>query len=332
MKRIFFFTACTALLAACAPTAVNTASAPTATAEVRSIQTIRLPMGYIPNVQFAPFYVAAEKGYFKEEGIAVEFDYKFETDGVALVGAGELPFSLVSGEQVPLARAQGLPVVYAMAWWHGYPVAVAALEESGIHTVEDLKGKKVGIPILAGASYVGFRALLNTAGIGEEEVTLEVIGYNQVEALVGGQVDAAVVYANNEPVQLAARGYTVDVIRVADFLDLASNGLLTNEKTIAEDPGLVRGMIRAVLRAVKDVIADPDEAYRICRKYVEGLAEDDPIQKQVLVETLAFWKSDKPGWSDLAAWQNMEATLRSMGLLTGEMDITRAFTNDFLPA
>jgi NitT/TauT family transport system substrate-binding protein len=320
MKRNIFFAICATLLAACAPVTGKSA-----------VQTVRLPMGYIPNVQFAPFYVAAEKGYFQDEGIAIEFDYKFETDGVALVGAGELPFAMVSGEQVPLARAQGLPVVYAMAWWHGYPVAVAALENTGIRTVQDLRGKKVGIPILAGASYVGFRALLNTAGVDEADITLEVIGYNQVEALVSGQVDAAVVYANNEPVQLAARGYKVNVIRVVDFVDLASNGLLTNEKTIAERPDLVRGMIRAILRGVDDAIADPDETYRICRKYIEGLAEDDPIQKQVLVETLAFWKTDKPGWSELAAWQNMEATLRSMGLLDVKMDITKAFTNEFLP-
>jgi NitT/TauT family transport system substrate-binding protein len=189
----------------------------------------------------------------------------------------------------------------------------------------------VGIPVLAGASYVGFRALLNSAGVGEEELILDVVGYNQVEVLVAGRVDAAVVYANNEPIQLAERGYKVSVIRVADFVDLASNGLLTNEKTIGGNPDLVRRMIRAILRGVRDVIADPDAAYAVCRKYVEGLAEDDPIQKKVLLATLEFWKTDKPGVSELTAWQNMDSTLRTMGLLSGPLDVGKAFTNDLLP-
>jgi NitT/TauT family transport system substrate-binding protein len=296
-----------------------------------TVETIRLPMGYIPNVQFAPFYVAVDKGYFRAEGIALEFDYKFETDGVALVGAGQIPFSIVSGEQVPLARAQGLPVVYVMAWWNGYPVAVVSLQDAGIKTIADLRGKKVGIPVLAGASYVGFRALINSAGVREDELSLDVVGYNQVEALTTGQIDAAVVYANNEPIQLRARGYAVDVLRVADHVDLASNGLLTNEKTLKENPDLVRRMIRAILRGVQDAVADPDGAYAICRKYVDGLGADDPIQKQVLAATIEFWKSETPGVSDQAAWQNMESTLRSMGLLTGPVDITKAFTNEYLP-
>lgn len=320
-KRVSIILILAALLTGCGQGAATPAA----------VETVRLPMGYIPNVQFAPFYVAVEKGYFRAEGIAVEFDYKFETDGVALVGAGQIPFSIVSGEQVPLARAQGLPVVYVMSWWNGYPVAVVSLQSAGIKSIADLRGKRVGIPVLAGASYVGFRALINSAGVRENELTLDVVGYNQVEALTAGQIDAAVVYANNEPIQLRARGYAVDVLRVADHVALASNGLLTNEQTLRENPDLVRRMIRAILRGVQDAVADPDGAYAICRKYVDGLAADDPIQKQVLAATIEFWKSGTPGVSDQAAWQNMESTLRSMGLLTGPVDIKAAFTNAYLP-
>ena len=70
------------------------------TKEAGALTKVSLPMGYVPNIQFAPLYVAAEKGYFRDAGIDVEFDYKTETDGVALVGSGELPFSLVSSGEI----------------------------------------------------------------------------------------------------------------------------------------------------------------------------------------------------------------------------------------
>ncbi|OGO08732.1 MAG: hypothetical protein A2Z66_04630 [Chloroflexi bacterium RBG_13_66_10] len=289
-------------------------------------------MGYIPNVQFAPFYVAVERGYFAEEGIEIEFDYSFETDAVTLVGADDIQFAVVSGEQVPLARAQGLPVVYVMAWWQGYPVGVAAPADSGIESPADLVGKRVGIPCLCGASYVGYQALMNAAGVPADGAALDVIQYTQVEALLAGQEDAVVIYANNEPVQLEAQGMAVNVIRVADYVDLASNGMITNETTIAERPDLVRAMVRASLRGLQDTLDDPDAAFEICKTYVEGLDQaDQAVQRRVLEETMRFWESDRPGWSQPEAWENMQAVLLAMGSLESPIDLDAAYSNDFIP-
>lgn len=296
-----------------------------------SLTHIRLPMGYIPNVQYAPFYMAVEKGYFRDAGLEIEFDYRYETDGVALVGANELHFSLVSGEQVLLARAQGLPVVYVMTWWQDYPVAVTAMSEEAIRTPADLADKKIGLPGLFGASYVGLRALLSAGGLEEEDVTLDSIGFNQVEALVAGQEDAVVVYANNEPIQLQAQGYTVDVVRVADYMPLASNGLLTNETTIAQEPDLVRRMVQATLKGIADTLDDPEEAYEICKRFVEGLDQaDEDVQKEVLLSSIEFWRAEKPGYSKPQAWENMQEVLLDMGMLTEGLDLSQAYSNEFV--
>ena len=292
---------------------------------------IRLPMGFIPNVQFAPFYAAVDQGYYQEAGIEIEFDYSFETDGLTLVGANELQFALVSGEQVLLARAQGLPVVYVMGWWQDYPVGVVAKAEEGINTPEDLAGKRVGLPGTFGASYVGLRALLSAAGLQESDITMDSIGFNQVEALVADQEDAVVIYVNNEPIQLRAQGYEVDVIRVADYMQLASNGLITNETTLAENPDLVASMVQATLRGVRYSIENPEEAFEISKKFVENLDQaNQEIQMRVLEASIEFWKAEQVGHSDPAAWENMQNVLLEMGLLSQPLDLDAAYTNQFI--
>jgi NitT/TauT family transport system substrate-binding protein len=304
---------------------------PSATS-AQSLVHIRFPLGYIPNIQFAPLYVAVEKGYFSQVGIEIEFDYSLETDAVALVGANELQFAVVSGDQVLLARAQGLPVVYVLAWYQDYPVSVVSKIGQDILNPADLKGKRIGLPGLYGTSYIGLRALLSAAGLKESDVTLDSVGYNQVEALVSDQEQAVVVYTTNEPIQLRSQGYQIDEIRVKDYAHLVSNGLITNETTISQHPDLIRAMDQAMLKGIADSIANPDEAFQISLKYVEGLAQaDQAVQMQVLTTSIEFWKAKVLGYSDPIAWQNTQQVLLDMGLLTIPVEVTKAFSNDYLP-
>ncbi len=311
---------------------VLVAACSSATPEPVELTHVRLPMGYIPNIQYAPYYVAVEKGYFADAGIEIEFDYSFETDGVALVGAGQLPFAVVSGEQVPMARAQGLPIVYVAAWYKDYPVSVVTKAESGISVPAALAGKKVGLPGLFGANYIGFIALLNANGLSQDDLSLDAIGFNQVEALATDQEDAVVGYTANEPIQLTAQGYDVVEFRVADYANLASNGIITNEMLLEENPELVRGMVAALLKGMDYTAQNPDEAYEISKKYVENLSEaDETVQKQILATSIEFWQLEKPGYSDPQAWANMNELLAEMGLIDAPIEIEEAYSNEYLP-
>jgi len=293
-------------------------------------QIIRLPMGYIPDPQYAPFYVAVEKGYFAEAGIELEFDYSFETDGMALVGAGELPFAVVSGEQVILARAQELPVVYVFEWFQKFPIAIISKAEANITTPEDLRGRSVGLAGFFGASYVGYVGFLETNDMSLEDVNTLDIGFTQVDALLADQVEAVVGYANNEPVQLAGRGEAIEVFYVSDYIDMVANGIITNEKTIAENPALIQAFVTALLRGLSDTLANPDEAYEISKKYVEGL---DDSRRPVLDASLAMWQAPDLGVTDPEAWVQTHEILLSMGLLDAPVtNLERAYTNQFVQA
>lgn len=296
---------------------------------------VTLFMSYVPSVQFAHVYVAAERGYFADEGIDIRFENGFnEADGVERLAGGDLQFGLVSGEQVILARAQGRPVVYVYEWYEHYPVGIVAPLGSGITQPADLAGKVVGIPGPQGASYTGLRALLKAGGLTEDDLgELRSIGFTAPEHICEGAVDAAVVYVVNEPLTIEQQCTPVEVLRASDYAPLVANGLVTNEQTIREQPELVRGMVHALARGVADVIADSDAAFLIAVEgYVTDLADDQrATQRQVLANSIALWDG-AGGGTALDKWETTQALLIEMGLLDAPLDdLSACFDMRFLP-
>jgi len=292
---------------------------------------IDLGVGFVPNVQFAPLYVAQAKGFYAEAGLDVSLEYGYENDFVALTAQGERQFAVASGDQVILARSQGLPIVYVMKWYQRFPVVAAAPAKAGIDSPQALAGQSVGIPGLFGASYVAWKALVHAAGLDESAIDLQEIGFTQAEALNQGVIDAAVVYVANEPIQLERAGMAVNVIEVSDYIDLVANGLITNEELIRENPDLARRMVGASLKGLAYAIEHPDEAFDIVRQFIPEMSDDDaPTQRAVLDASIELWRSNEPGLSDPRAWADSAAFMRASGLIETDVDVDKLYTNKFV--
>lgn len=298
-----------------------------------NLEKITFNLTYVPNIQFSPFYVGIEKGFFAEADLDVNLVYGNESDFVALVGSNHEKFMIASGEQVLLSREQGLPVVSVSNWYKDYPVGVIALKESNISEPNDLVGKKIGLPGLYGANYIGMEALAAQVGLNSEDYELVSIGFTQVESLVSGTVDAVVGYLANEPVQLRERGYEIVVMPVQDYIELVGNCLVTNETTIQNDPELVRRVIKAFHKSLDYTATHPDETFTITQKFVENLSDEvAPVQKKVLQESVALWQLSVESKAEQdTRWTNMMNVLLEIGLMKKELDIQEVYTNEFLP-
>lgn len=242
----------------------------------------RILLTFIPNVQFAPFYVGIEDGHFAEAGFNVSLEHLQEPEVVDLVAAGQASFGIVSGEQVILARAQDRDIVYVFEWFQQYPVGVAVASDAGIDDIGGLRGLKVGIPGRFGASYSGLTTLLQSAGLSESEIELEAIGFNAPEVFCLGAVDAAVVYVNNEPLQIRNRALAgdcgaiadVDVISVASQADLVSNGMIVSQKLLEDNPAGIQRMVSSFEAALRTAIYNPAHAYLVSMNFVDNLPDD----------------------------------------------------------
>lgn len=294
-------------------------------------QTISLPMGYVANVQFSPFYVAKERGYFQDAGFEVNFDYRWETDGIQLVAAGELPFTIASGDQVIQARSQGLPVVAVAAWYQTFPVGIIALEEIPLDQPQDLAGLTIGIPEIFGASYIGLRALLEAGDLTEADITLNPIGYTQLAALTNGTVDAVVVYANNEPIVLAQQGVAFNAIYASEYTNLVSAVVVSSDRVIDENPDMVERFVGAFLQGLEDTISEPEVAFEISKSYIEGLSDNEAVQWPVLQASITLWEAPELGRFTPAAWAAAQSVMQDAGLIDQTVPAERLYTNSFIP-
>jgi NitT/TauT family transport system substrate-binding protein len=123
------------------------------------------------------------------------------------------------------------------------------------------------------------------------------------------------------------------LLEVSDYIDLVSNGLIVGDKLIAEDPDLVRKMVKASLRGLEYTLANTDEAFDLARRSIPEMTDEDaPVQRQVLDASIELWRTDQPGFSRDQAWQDSLDFMRASGLLddAGELNVEQLYTNEFV--
>ena len=304
---------------------------------------VTIALGFNPDVQFAPFYVALNKGYYADEGLDVTFKHGIVPDLIKLLGVGDqgVNFAVASGDEIIPARLQDIPVIYSMTWYRQYPVAAVSIVGKGptLKSPADLKGKVVGVPGPFGSTYTGLLALLKAGGLTLQDITLKTIGFTQIENLTTGQVDVAMVYAANEPVQLHGLGMDVSTLLVSDYMKLASNGLITNQQTFRDNPQLVARVVRATQKGIQETIKDPSGAFESVLKQVpEAGGANKDRQMKVLEETIKLMQAksgdpaaDMPvGYSDVEVWNSTQDFLFDAKIISKKSLVTEMFSNRFI--
>ncbi len=312
------------LLAACGG---STTTSPSSLGQP-TLKRVSIGLGYIPDIQFAPFYVAQEKGYYRTAGLDVTFHHGIVTDLIGSMVLGHDTFVFAGGDEELVARSKNLQVVDVATIFQRYPVSLIVPAASPIQSLADLKGHTIGVPGPFGSTYTGLLALLYQAHLSLSDVKVQSIGFTQVAALLGHKVDAVMGYSNNEPLQLKAQGFAVRTFDVSDYQPLVSNGIITTVDTLHSQQQMVQSFVQATLKGLKDVIADPAGAVQVSKGYVPNL--DATKAMSVLQATIPIWQGNGQialGYNNSATWQSMEQFLVAQKIIPPVQDLSQAYTN-----
>jgi len=293
-------------------------------------------LGYIPSVQFAQFYLADRAGYYRDAGLAVTLQNKIDPDLITLLGQGAVDIGSGDGTSVIPAVSQGIPVIYTSTIYGSFPSVLIAKAGSGITTAADLRGKRIGIPGRYGSSWIMLQALLGSAGLTPDDVTIrEFPDFGQATALQQDQVDAATGFANNEPIQLRKAGIEPVVLTVDDVVPLPGPGLVTGTATLASKADALRAFTAATLRAMEEITANPQAGLDATLAAVPDLASDPELQRQILDATIATWKNPRTGAAlgaiDRDGWQRSLDFMAGLGLVPNPVTVDQLVDASLLP-
>lgn len=291
--------------------------------ENQGLRKVSIRLSWIHQAEFAGVYVADQKGFFRDAGFDVTINPGgLDFPAIQMVAGGGEEFGIAEGNHIVLAREQGVPVVPLALDYRKNPNVFFALKKSGITTVKDFVGKKIGtksenMPI--------FEAMLQNEGIKTSQMTLIPVEYDLTPILTG-TVDVFPGLSNDEVLAVEETGAPVNIIWPSDYgVKGYSEGLFTTEKMIKEDPEMVKRFTEAYLKGWNYAYNHVDEAVADTLLYDKSLSAD--FEKKMMEASLELIKpDDKPiGYMEEKGWQDTLDTLVRAGLVKNPPDMSKMF-------
>jgi NitT/TauT family transport system substrate-binding protein len=298
------------------------ASATPTTGELRPV---RLLLGFRPDVQFAPFYLAQQRGYFAELGLEVTIEHS--DDVLRLVADGQAEFGVADATDLMIARTSGIPARYVSTLYQHFPVALIGPPDMVPAEPGELAGLRIGTPGRFGSSWHALLALLDAGGLTTDDVTIrEYPAFNQVEGLLNGDVDLITGFRVNEPLQLAAQGFDAELLTVDELVPLPGPGIVVGDELLRDHRDWVIAFALALQRAMETISSSVDAGVDAAVAEVPAIGEDRDTARAVLAATVELWGTP-PGGIDTEVWIEGYATMRRLDFIDGSVPIEEMYTD-----
>jgi PAS domain S-box-containing protein len=284
------------------------------------LQTVKLQLKWKHQFQFAGYYAAIEKGYYKEAGLKVELiEPQGDEDPTHAVFAQKADFG-ISTSDIVLARSKGMPAVVLASIFQHSPQVIVASTKSKIGNVHDLVGKTVMIEPQA-ADIITY---LNDEGLNMNR--LKIVSHNyDINQLLTGEIDATSAYVTDEPFLLQKANFDYTIISpLSGGIDFYGDVLFTSEAMINNSPEVVEKFRKASLNGWKYAMDNPTEIIDlIYNKYSKRhdkahlLYEANEMKRFIMPNVVEI------GYSNPGRWEHIIATYQKLGLIKKDFDSTR---------
>ncbi len=289
---------------------------PAVTAEP-PLEAVTLQLRWLHQFQFAGYYAAQEKGYYREAGLDVTISPG--RPGLQPIGevlAGRAQFGVANSELLH-QRLLGRPLVALAAVFQHSPSVLLVRADSGIRSPQDLVGKRV--MMIGDDTDADFLAMLRNEGVDVSRLARLNSSYD-VGDLLDGRTDAFNAYVTNEPYLLEQRGVLPAVISPITYgIDFYSDILFTSEQELAERPDRVKAFRDASLRGWDYAMRHPDEIIElILRRYGSGKSrehlryEADAMRRLILPELVEL------GHMNPGRWRRMADSFVQLGMVKAD--------------